>query len=203
MAHIAADVVLLPDEDMMDKAIAINQQIVREGSAELVLNRQDCLPHISLAMGCIEEQQIEAIGKVLGRIARETPVRQLTATGIRIPANSKGRETAHLEIERTAELQTLHERVLEEVKPFFSHEVTEAMFYDDTVAETSLEWVRTYPQKAGYERFDPHITLGYGRATPVFSFPVVFRAARLAICHLGNHCTCRRVIREWNVGMME
>jgi 2'-5' RNA ligase len=203
MARIAADVVLLPDEAMTDKAIEINRQIIREDSAELVLSREDCLPHISLAMGGIEERQIDAIARVLERIAEETHVRQLTATGIHIPTNSKGKETALLEIERTAALQGLHERVLEEMKPFFSHDVTDGMFYDPHVTDTSVEWVRTYPQKAGYERFSPHITLGYGRAAPAFAFPIPFQAAKLAICHLGNHCTCRKVVREWNVGMLE
>ncbi len=44
------------------------------------------------------------------------------------------------------------------------------------------------------DKESPHITLGYGQAKPPFSFPVAFAAARLALCHLGNHCTCRKVL---------
>ncbi len=194
MARIAADVVLLPDETMTDRAIEVNKQIVREYSAEITLNRENCLPHISLAMGCIEEHRIHAIHAVLTRLARENAVGELRATGIETPTNSRGEMTSLLEIERTAELQALHERVLDAMRPFFSHDVTDAVFYDADVAESTLDWVRNYPQKAGCENFRPHLTLGYGPAKPGFSFPVVFRPARLALCHLGNHATCRKVL---------
>ena len=81
------------------------------------------------------------------------------------------------------------------------------MFYDDAVAESTLEWVRNYPQKAGYESFSPHITLGYGQVQPAFPFPAVFTVARLALCHLGNHATCRKLLAAVDLplrdGMME
>jgi hypothetical protein len=68
------------------------------------------------------------------------------------------------------------------------------MIYDDVVAPSTLEWIRTYPQKSSYENFRPHITLGYGQVPPGLSFPIPFTAARLALCHLGNHCTCREML---------
>jgi len=191
MARIATDVVLLPDDAMMNRAIEINQQIGREYSAEIVLDRENCLPHISLAMGCVEQREVDAVGRVLEQIAQEIPLGPLTATGIQ---NPEGRKAAVLEIERTEKLQRLHERVMQGMKPFFRHEVKDAMFYDDIVAQTSVDWVRTYPQEASYEHFSPHITLGYGRARPSFSLPILFDAVGLALCHLGNHCTCRKVL---------
>lgn len=191
MARIATDVVLLPDDAMTDRVIGINKQIGREYSAQIVLNRENCLPHISLAMGCVEQGDVEAVRGVLERLAKEIPVRQLTATGIQNPDD---RKASFLEIERTQELQKLHERVMEEMESFFSHEVTDAMFYDDIVDPSSVEWVRSYPEKASYGDFRPHITLGYGRAKPSFSLPVPFGTAGPALCHLGNHCTCRRIL---------
>jgi mannose-6-phosphate isomerase-like protein (cupin superfamily)/2'-5' RNA ligase len=193
-ARMAADIVLLPDETMMDRVIEFNAQIVAEDSSGIVLNRVDCLPHISLAMGCIDPQDVAAIQGVLQRLANENPVKRLTATGIETPTNSRGQATSVLTIERTAELQRLHERVMEEMKRFFSHDTTDVRFYDEVVSESTLDWVRNYPDKAGYERFSPHITLGYGQATPGFPFPRTFALSRLALCHLGNHATCRKVL---------
>jgi hypothetical protein len=61
------------------------------------------------------------------------------------------------------------------------------------VTESTLAWIRDYREKSSFERFFPHITLGYGRLAD-FPFPARFTAPRLALCHLGNHCTCRRIL---------
>jgi 2'-5' RNA ligase len=145
-------------------------------------------------MGCIERRDLDAIWGVLTHLAEERAVRHLTATEIQISANARGEAISLLEIENSEELRTLHERVMDEMKRFFNHEVTTAVFYDEAVADTTREWVRTYPQKAAYEQFRPHITLGYGRTAAALPLPLVFPVARLALCHLGNHATCRKVL---------
>jgi len=192
--RMATDVVLLPDQTMTRWVIRINRELVRRYDSEIVLSETTCLPHISLAMGCIDERDIDSIRERLQRLAGERPVTQLNATGICIAANSRGEHTSLLEIERTDDLQALHEVVMREVEPFFSHGVTQAMIADDTVAESTLEWIRDYAQKAAFERFSPHITLGYGRAKTDATFPIPFTASQLALCRMGNHGTCRKVI---------
>jgi hypothetical protein len=63
-----------------------------------------------------------------------------------------------------------------------------------------LAWIKSYPEKSSFERFSPHITIGYGEIND-YSFPpqgvlrtMKFAVSRLALCHLGNHCTCRRIL---------
>jgi len=207
MGQIAVDVVLLPDEAMTSQAMEINQQLITSSRPEIVLNRTDCLPHISLAMGCIDKADVTAIQKRLELVAQKTSVRELRAMGVIASINSRGEMTSVLDVDRTGELQALHEQVMREMLPFFRYEVSAAMVHpdaqrrcgDDVVSETTLDWMRTYPQKAAYEHFRPHITVGYGQAPTDLSFPILFRAARLALCHLGNHCTCRRVLWSYDL----
>ena len=194
MARIATDVVLLPDETMTDRAIEANRQLTRNEHAEIVLDSARCLPHISLAMGCVAEHEVDEIATLLHCLGRETTVRQLHVVGILAHSNSRGETTQLFEVERIPALQELHERVMEGMEPFFSHDVTEAMIHDDVVAPTTLDWIRNYRQKASFEYFTPHITIGYGKAALGLSFPIPFQVTRLALCHLGNHCTCRRVL---------
>jgi 2'-5' RNA ligase len=203
MGRIATDVALLPDRAMTKWVIRINRRLVIEFGSEIVLTEQTCRPHISLAMGCADEGDIDSIRERLQRLAEKLPVRRLNATGVRVSTNSRGGYTSLLEIERTDNLQALHEAVMRDVDPFFSRDVTAAMIADEIVAESTLEWIRNYPQKAAFERFSPHITLGHGQAGTNASFPIPFTASRLALCHVGNYGTCRKVIGEWNVGMME
>lgn len=194
MGRIAVDVVLLPDRAMTEWAMKTNRELVRQYGSEIVLGEKTCLPHISLAMGCAEERDIDSIRERLQGLAKETPVKWLHATGILVSTNLRGEQTSLLEIERTDSLQALHEAAMREVEPFFSYDVTDTMIADDAVAESTLEWIRDYRQKAAFERFSPHVTLGHGKAKTDDLFPMPFTASQVALCHLGNHGTCRKVL---------
>ncbi len=199
MGRIATDVVLLPDRAMTEWAMKINKELVRAYGSEVVLGEQTCRPHVSLAMGCAEERNIDSIRELLQKLTKERPVRRLVATGILVFTNLRGEYTSLIEIERTDELRALHEAVMRDVEPLFSHDVTEAMIADDKVTDSTLEWIRNYPQKAAFGQFSPHITLGHGKAETSDTFPIPFTASQLALCHVGNHGTCRRILASANL----
>jgi len=199
MSRLAVDVVLLPDDAMTQRAIEINRRLLTNGSQGIVLSQDDHLPHISLAMGCIEQEDVPTIRQRLEDLARRTPIRELRIVGIVNSTNSRGETTSLLEVERTEELQKLHEQVMKEMTPFFRYDVSETMICDDVVSPSTLDWIRTYPQKSSYENFRPHITIGYGKVPPGLSFPIPFTVTRLALCHLGNHCTCRKILATASV----
>lgn len=194
MGRKAVDVVLLLSETMMDKAIEANTELVEKLGRKIVLNKENCLPHISLAMGCIDERDIAAIEEVLERIAKENPLGDLRIISVRTTTNSRGEKVSVFEVEKTKELQSLHKKVMEELAPYFSQDVTGEMIYgDEEVAETSLLWIKNYREKASFANFLPHITIGYGEIENQ-QVPMNFAASRLALCHLGNHCTCREIL---------
>jgi 2'-5' RNA ligase len=205
MGRIAVDVVLLPDEDMTNRAIELNAKLVEEFGRKIVLHKENCLPHISLAMGCIDVRDIGAIEKVLAAIAERCPliksgVGELKIIAIHTSTNSRGETVSVFEVEKTKELQSLHEMVSEKVQPYFSSVVTADMIYgDEEVAQTTLEWIKNYREKSSFARFYPHITIGYGEAQEQ-EFPIKFAALKLALCHLGNHCTCRKVLSSVGLG---
>ncbi|NIP26515.1 MAG: hypothetical protein GWN67_19065 [Phycisphaerae bacterium] len=194
MSRIAVDVVLLPDETMTDRAIEINAELVKKFGSEIVLNKDSCLPHISLAMGCIRETDISSIERALEEIGKETSLQDLKVVGIRVSENSKGQTVSVFEVEKTKELQLLHEEVMNQLTPYLSIDVTEDMIYgDEEVAESTLLWIKNYREKAGFENFFPHITIGYGQIENQVP-PITFAPSELALCHLGNHCTCMKVL---------
>jgi len=194
MSRKAVDVVLLPDEAMTNRAIEVNAELVKRFGNKIVLNKQNCLPHISLAMGCIEESDIASVGRVLEEIAKETSLTDLKVVGIRASGNSKGEAVSVLEVEKTTQLQSLHEKVMDRLTRYFSNDVTENMIYgDEDVAESTLLWIKNYRQKSSFENFFPHITIGYGQVEN-HSPQKTFAVSKLALCHLGNHCTCRKIL---------
>ena len=194
MAKIAVDAVLLPSDEMVDKAIEANKKLQERGSDKIVLGRQNCLPHISLAMGCIDQKELIDIEKLLQTIAARYGVQELEIVGVGVGTNAVGEKVSVFQVEKTAALQSLHEEVMRSLKPYFRYGATADMVLSPPSAEEStLLWIRNYAGKAAFENFFPHITIGYGESGG-FSFPMKFTASRLALCHLGNHCTCRKVL---------
>ena len=194
MSRIAVDIVLLPGETMTDRAIEINAELEKKFGAEIVLNKANCLPHISLAMGCIEEKDIASVEKILEAIARETPPGNLKVVGIRTSGNSKGEAVSVFEVEKTTQLQSLHEQVMDKLATYLTGDVTEDMIYgNEEVAVSTLMWIKNYRQNSSFTNFFPHITIGYGQIENQI-LPETFAASKLALCHLGNHCTCRKIL---------
>ncbi len=179
---------------MTGRVIEANRKLLKQTSGRIVLDKENCLPHISLAMGCIDQKDIVYIEKVLEAIAGRYSVQELKVIGIRVGTNSVGEKVSVLQIERTEPLQSLHEEVMLSLMPYFMYDATADMVLSPPRAEEStLLWIMGYAEKSSFENFSPHITIGYGEMDN-FSFPVKFTASRLALCHLGNHCTCMKVL---------
>ena len=194
MTRLAVDVVLLPDPVVAEQAMAINHSLVERFGSEIVLDAETCLPHISLAMGCIDPKDLDAIGRILRQLALENPPEELTVIGVAVITHARGRKVSSLLIDKTEPLQRLHEEVMGRLSPFFTYDVTGPMLYGKgPISDTTLAWIRNFSCKSSLDFFWPHITLGYGEA-PAIDQPVSFVAPSLALCHLGNHCTCRRVL---------
>ncbi len=217
MAKLAVDVVLLPSEAMMDQAIALNRRLPGRSDQEMILNKKDCLPHISLAMGCIEGEDVPLIQTILEKIAQQFPELDLTATAVRAVTSPAGRTVSSIEIERTARLQRLHEAVMSRLSPHFSYTVNPEMFFaslahkgahrgadgaadetpdvtpDVTIDKAAISWVENFPAQSIFTRFSPHITAGFWHSDYVLG-PMLLRPASIVLCQLGNFCTCRRIL---------
>ena len=197
-SKIAVDVVLLPPEEIMDEAIEINQALIKTFDKKIVLNKENCFPHISLAVGCIMEEDIPRIDDVLKGIAESFSPMMLTR--IHVETIQTGEKVSGFEIEKTKDIQLLHEKVMDGLSSCFIGDISRDMIYassDERIDDFTLQWISNYSEKASYENFFPHITLGFGElgAEDVkIRLPLQFKAAKLALCHMGNHCTCKKII---------
>ncbi|MCH8219692.1 MAG: 2'-5' RNA ligase family protein [Planctomycetes bacterium] len=199
MEPLAIDVVLLPESKIAHDCIALNKRLVSESRSEIVLDYEACLPHVSLAMGCMTQEALPEIATRLQRIIQESSIEALRCQGIGTRVSSQGQPVSGLGLVATPTLQTLHERIMRDVAPLLSSEVTESMLHgDDPIAPSTLDWIRAYRESSSFDAFSPHITLGYGRLERT-EFPSQFLARSLAVCHLGNHCTCRRILWETEI----
>jgi 2'-5' RNA ligase len=145
-------------------------------------------------MGCIDDGDIVIVEEILQSITKECTLVDLSVLGVRSSKNIIGESVSAFEVEKTEELQSLHEAIMDRLTPYLSTDVTAYEISDEEVAETTLSWIKNYRDKSSFGRFFPHITIGYGQLSNFLSFPIKFAASRLALCHLGNHCTCRKIL---------
>jgi hypothetical protein len=195
MKPLAVDIVLIPDSHLFDQALRINADLVRHHQSVIVLHATHCLPHISLAMGGIDQDDIPDLKQILHTIWRDHPLTELLKTkGLVYNTNAQGQTISSIELVKQETLQIVHEKVMEQVSPYFKYSITEDMFVGKgPISDSSLTWVSTFKEKAAGEHFWPHITLGYGKAEAV-DIRQTFYADSLKLCQLGNHCTCQKVL---------
>lgn len=192
MSRYAIDVVILPPVPVMDLAIKWNRALPHAAHQSILLNKIDVLPHISLLMGCVTEQNLLTASVLLNRIGRGMRQLELEVTGLQFTEDSH--PVAALDIFLTPQLLELQQLLIEQLGPLITQDTVEEDLYDAPPDSASaVKWINSFiPDQCGMKLW-PHITLGHGRMEARqerFSFI----PERLAICHLGKHCTCRKVL---------
>jgi 2'-5' RNA ligase len=195
MNQLAIDVVILPPDNVMEIAINYNKLLRNNTEENIVLGKTRYLPHISLLMGCLAANQLGEITSRLHAMAKEHNPLRLSVSGIH-KDKSESYDVVSFEIKRTQELQSLHESIVNSCGRFLSQDADEVDMADPPpIKKSSLGWINRFIPQACFENFWPHITLGFGEYPGTFE-PFDFPASKLAICHLGNHCTCAEVLAE-------
>jgi len=196
MKKIAINVVLLPPDPVMDMALDWNQMLCKVRPANIALGKLQYLPHISMVMGCIREDQLAQANGLLQSIASQQSALALEVPNIRTVNGASGNTVITLDINPTRELAALHESIVNKFQRLITQDADEAAINDiPPISDDAIEWINHYIPDQCFDNFWPHITLGFGDPPPRFQ-PISFRASRLAICHLGNYCTCRTILAE-------
>lgn len=179
----------------MQLAININSGFPETAAENYVLNAKMCVPHITLLMGLISKERLTEIYKKMIPLTKKNSALNLQMTSFTVSSRPDGKVFSAFVIERTRELQKLHEAILDKMSSVFSYDdVRKEMFYSPPpMAEVPLFWTSGRAKNDVGKNYHPHLTLGLGtlKQTPG---PIKFKASRLAVCHLGNYCTCRNIL---------
>lgn len=194
MSKLAIDVVILPPVAVMELAIDYNKYLAAVTPQSIVLSIAGTFPHLSLLMGGLAVSDLGEATRVLKHIAAATPVIELKAKGINTAPGSP--PVSALDIELSDDLARLQRTLIEDFRPVISNDVTEEDLFDPPpVAPSAVDWINRFINDQSGGNFWPHITLGHGASYHTIE-AFNFRATRMAICHLGDHCTCRKILAE-------
>ncbi len=182
--RIAIDVALLPPDDFMDKAIAINRQY----GPRFLLNKSNRLPHLTLSQAIIKKVALDEAISRLRQVASEF-------APIKLQAKIVEDRAIFFRVPKNKILGRLHKKIMDSFEDLVTYDAETEYYYDTFVRQKSLNWVRNFKLDAAYDNYDPHISLGI-KLKPKENLESHFTVNRLAICHLGNHNTCRQILAE-------
>ena len=200
MKRFAVDVVLVPPNYVIDLAIEYNRILLKEHPTNIVLDKRKRLPHVSMMMGCLSGDKLQEAAMILPTIARKFNYLDLNVKDIRTVNTSSGSSVVSFDISPDQPIIALHEFIVSSFRPLLTNDATPIDLNDDPPIEvSSIDWINSYISNSSLANFWPHITLGFGDYSKDFE-PFSFQADRLAICHLGNYCTCTKILAEVSLG---
>lgn len=197
---LAVDAVINPPPEVADLANSLSREL--RGSP-IFLNSVDYFPHITLAMGYI--QDVHKTKEAMGQIAENTnPFKVVVDKIVRGTSPFAGYYFSGLEMRKDPQLTWLHTSILD-LLPFETIDNPRDNFFvtnpQESIVTDVYNYIRNFKDKHSREHYWPHITLGAGDGTEVLTpaLPVRFQANKISLYQLGNFCTCRRLLGEWEL----
>jgi len=180
-------VVLLLPQEIIDIALALNVKLGSE--RKIFLDNINVFPHITLAQGITTSESLHKIEHILQNLVLEFSGLELEATSI-----YNRSKVTEISCKKSPQLLGLHHKVIENLAPFTSYDPKQEYFYDGRAVDGFLEYISHFFDHSG-EHYEPHITIGFGKLDEKQdNLPVIFKPAKLALCHLGDYGTCRKIL---------
>lgn len=189
---LALDVAILPPPDVLERAIRLSAALPAGESQPLRLDAEH-MPHITLTQQFVRMDELDAMLERVDEALRGQPPLTVNVTG-----GGKGASSVWIAVERTEAIAGLHERLMETLRGFERPGGGPAAFFEEDARVGDVVWVTGYRLKSSLISYTPHITLGHAAEPPPID-PFTFEATTVAACHLGRFCSCRRVLRSWEL----
>jgi 2'-5' RNA ligase len=188
-ARYAIDIAILLPPDVSQRAVALSAALPPHESRGLLLG-PEYLPHITLTQQFTSR---DALDEAIARV--DLVLRDQKPLSLRVTGGARGSNSVWMAVERTVEIMKLHERLLAATAAFDAADGDASAFFAADARDRDVRGVREFRLESSFARFMPHITLGHASEPPLVA-PIDFVATRIAMCHLGRFCSCRRIIGE-------
>ena len=207
----AIDILIDPDEHAIERAREVNAVLLESMPQGWKLDDTH-QPHITTlqryARTADLDQVYDAVEKTLG----ESDMSSLSYEALKITHADwgfPGYGPTVLQVQVSPEVLDFQAKLVAAVTPFVESGGTAEAFVADpgeVISPTIIDWVEAYvPNQIGDGKYFPHLTVGVDtfehlkiiEAEPFDSFTV--HPASVAVYHLGNNGTARKLLKAWPV----
>ena len=212
----AIDVAILVPDPVKSLAIKLSRQI---NPPDFCLNNTDILPHVTLGMGFIPEDQIPNTKYQISNIVKNFRPFEVTVERL---------EARYLVVRKSYEIEKLHRQITVQVDFVQPADFSGAYFKPgEEISEETKKYTANFKLKNSFGNYVPHITLGWDEEKGIKSIaafgphitsqttevdasvalrnikslPVSFTVDEIAICQLGEKNTCRKVLAQIPLGV--
>ena len=205
----AIDILLKPDDTMLQHAAATNQRLLGVFPKGFALDASH-RPHVTLVQRFVLTANLDKVFAAVGKVFASTDVTSLKLEAFRyyyIPDKELG--LSGIVIKPTPELLKLEQQVIDAVTPFAVKTGTSAAFVttpeDPEVLPALITYVSEFVPKHSGENYYPHVTTGLAPreyldkmlTEPFEAF--TFFPAGAAVYHLGHFGTAAKELKEWDL----
>ncbi|PCI25506.1 hypothetical protein COB57_02205 [Candidatus Peregrinibacteria bacterium] len=193
MKKIVIDIAVLPSQEMMEVIIELNKELLTSNDQLLILGEVVNVPHISLFFGCVDEDALPEIQKIIERESQNFSPIRLEVDQIKTRNSVIGNFHSSLQMSFNEVLSHWQKTLFAELKPYLFYDIDPSMFVPGShVNSEVMGWIRSHEKRGGDDfLLIPHITIGFGQVKK-FEGPSFFTASKIAFYHVGSYCTCNK-----------
>ena len=201
MTSIPCDIVMIPDTDVINNAIALSEQLSKN-ETYFTLKEGEYYPHASLYMLQFDMNRIDEIKERLANVAKNS-------SGITLNPKEYHQEWGYLDVEygREPNSDKLQMDVVNALNPIRDGLRQKDIDRLSEAVGLEKENILTYGYRSIGEKFAPHITItrfADRKDIDLTTLPEVstFKAtfSKIGIFEMGENGTCVRKIAEFNLG---
>jgi 2'-5' RNA ligase/phosphoglycolate phosphatase-like HAD superfamily hydrolase len=203
---IAIDVLLDPDETMINRARAANSQLRGDYPQGFALDANHA-PHITVLQSFVQTAELDKVYAAVAKVLKDVnpTTWELKATGYYdIPVEKLG--LAGIVIEPTQDLLRLQQKLIDAVAPHISDKATAEAFAlradGKTISQAhqTIDYVTAFVPRSSGKNYNPHVTIGLGtrefvdklKAEPFQSF--TFKSRSVSVYQLGEFGTAQKLL---------
>ena len=199
---LAINVLLEPDQPMLDLAAAANARLLVSDPSGFALDA-DHATHLTVLQGFVGRDDLTRVFAAVAGVTARTPPTglELTATGY-YGLPWQGRSLAGIRVRPTPGLLDFQQQLIAALGPLLVKDGTAAAFVPlpdgRPVGPEIVSYVRDFIPKSSGAKFNPHVTIGIANEADVARLvaelftPLRFRATSVSVYQLGEYGAARR-----------
>jgi hypothetical protein len=207
----AIDVLINPDEATIERAREVNARMLKSMPEGWVLDDTH-QPHITTLQRYVRTAELDQVYDAVEKTIADSDMASLSYEVVKIAHADwgfPGYGPTVLQVQVSEEVLDFQAKLVAAVAPFVESGGTAAAFMADPgeeISPTIIKWVEAYvPAQIGEGNYFPHLTVGVAKfddlkvieAEPFEPSPV--HAAGVAVYHLGNNGTARKLLKGWSL----